>query len=298
MTINKHNIEVRGSVLRIAGVNGDGYRFIDDPNTFLNEARSLRPRVDIVTFMQGLPETKPKFDFPMEWDNFAAIPLTTFENWWDKQIGFKARNKAKQAERKGVVVKEVPFDDKFVDGIWKIYNECPVRQGRRFTHYGKKLDQVYREEATFLDSSIFIGAYIEDEMVGFIKLVHDERKIQAGLMNIVAMIRHRDKAVTNALVAQAVRSCTDRQIRYLVYSNFAYGKKGKDSITDFKERNAFERFDVPRYYVPLTFLGKFALRFGFHKRLADRIPESLLGRLRGFRNTWNNRKLKSVSEAV
>lgn len=298
MTNNRPQIEVRGTVLRIASIDGDGYRFVNDPEAFLDHVRNLRQRVDLVTFMQGLPETKPKFNYPIEWDNFAAIPLTTFDDWWGKQIGFKARNKAKQAERKGVVVREVPFDNQLVEGIWKIYNECPVRQGRRFSHFGKNIEQVYKEEATFLDSSIFIGAFLQDEMVGFVKLVHDENKIQAGLMNIVAMIRHRDKAVTNALVAEAVRSCTERQIRYLVYSNFTYGNKGKDSITDFKERNAFVRIDVPRYYVPLTPLGSVALRFGFHKKLTDRIPESFLSKLRNLRNSWNSRKLKSVSEAV
>ena len=64
-------------------------------------------RVDLFTFLQKLSNTKPDFAYPMEMDNFAAIPISTFENWWTKQIGFKARNKAKQAEKKGVVLREV-----------------------------------------------------------------------------------------------------------------------------------------------------------------------------------------------
>ena len=51
----------------------------------------------------------------------------------------------------------------------------------------------------------------------------DKTGSQAGLMHIVcAMVSQRDKAPTNALVVQAVRSCTERKIPYLVYSNFAY----------------------------------------------------------------------------
>jgi hypothetical protein len=232
----------------------------------------------------------------MEWDNLAVLPISTFERWWTEQIGFKARNKAKQAEKKGVTLREVAFDDALVQGIWEIYNECPVRQGRRFAHYGKNIDTVRKEEATFLDSSTFIGAFLGDKLIGFVKLVHDETRTQAGLMNIVSMIRHRDKAPTNALVAQAVRSCAERKISYLVYSNFAYGRKLRDSVRDFKERNGFQRIDLPRYYVPLTRTGWVAFRLGFHHRLADRLPEPVAAKLRELRNAWCSRRFQAAVE--
>src|SRR5208283_732579 len=182
-----------------------------------------------------------RYRYSVEWNNFAVLPVSTFEHWWTQQIGFKARNKAKQAEKKGVTVREVPFDDALIRGIWEVYNECPVRQGRRFTHYGKDLDTVRKVEATHLENSIFIGAFLGDKLIGFVKLVHDETRTQAGLMNIVSMIQHRDKAPTNALIAHSVRSCAERGISYLVYSSFAYGKKQRDSISDFKERNGFQQ---------------------------------------------------------
>jgi hypothetical protein len=81
-----------------------------------------------------------------------------------------------------------------------------------------------------------------------------------------------------------------------VYSNFAYGKKQRDSLSDFKERNGFQRIDLPRYYVPFTHIGWAALRMGLHTRLADRVPEAVLAKLRELRNTWYNRKLHSVAE--
>jgi hypothetical protein len=37
-------------------------------------------------------------------------------------------------------------------------------------------------------------------------------------MHILSMIRHREKAPTNALIAQAVRSCAERGIPYLWYA--------------------------------------------------------------------------------
>ena len=130
-------IKVSGRFLRVARLDADKYQFLeDDPEQVLEGLRNSGTRVDLFTFMQRLPDTTPKYKYPMEWDNFAAIPVTTFENWWTKQLGFKARNKAKQAGKKGVVTREVPFNDELVRGIWEIYNECPIRQGRRFPHYG------------------------------------------------------------------------------------------------------------------------------------------------------------------
>ena len=290
-------IRVQGRAVRIGRLDADKYQFLDDPEAMLAGLKESGKRIDLFTFMQRLPESTPKYQYPMEMDNLAAIPVSTFDRWWNHQIGFKARNKAKQAEKKGVTVREVRFDDVLVKGIWEIYNECPFRQGKPFGHYGKNLETVHKEEATYLDSSIFLGAFLGEEMIGFVKMVHDETRTQAGLMNIVSMIKQRDKAPTNALVAHAVRACADRKISYLVYSNFAYGKKEKDSLSDFKERNGFQKMDLPRYYVPLTPLGRLALRLGLHKRLTDRLPESVAAKLREYRNAWYNRKLQSVAEA-
>ena len=159
------DIRVEGRILRIARPHGDRYRFLDDPAPILDGLRRCDTRVDLFTFAQRLPETRPKFPYPVEWDNFAVLPVSTFENWWTNQIGFKARNKAKQAEKRGVTLGEVPFDDALVAGISEIYNECPIRQRRRFPHYGKDVETVRREEATFVNSSIFIGAFFRDKLI-------------------------------------------------------------------------------------------------------------------------------------
>jgi hypothetical protein len=291
------DIRVEGHMLRLARPHGDGYRFLEDPAAVVDGLRRCGTRVDLFSFAQRLPETKPIYPYPIEWDNYAALPISTFDNWWNKQIGFKARNKAKQAEKRGVSLREAPFDEALVKGIWEIYNETPIRQRRRFPHYGKNIETVYREEATFLDNSTFIGAYYADKLIGFVKIVADESGTQAGLMNIVSMIKHRDKAPQNALVAQAVRSCASRGIQFLVYSRFAYGKKQHDSLSDFKERNGFTRIDIPRYHVPLTPLGALALRLGLHHRLAERVPDSLAGKLREIRAAWYVKKYGSMSEA-
>jgi hypothetical protein len=296
MEVCGKDIRVQGRLFRLARLEADKYLFLDDPEPVLDGLRNCGTRVDVFTFLQKLPETAPKFRYPMELDNLAVLPVSTFDHWWTEQIGFKARNKAKQAEKKGIVVREVPFDDALVQGIWEVYNEAPLRQGIPNAHYGKDVETVYKMEATFLDSSIFIGAFLENKLVGFIKMVADETRTQAGLLNIVSMIQHRDKAPTNALVMQAVRSCAERGIPYLVYSNFAYGTKQTSSLSDFKERNGFGRVDLPRYYVPLTPIGRAVLRLGLHRKLADRIPAPVAAKLRDLRKSWYEFKFQSAAK--
>ena len=293
LMVGGREIHIRGRLLRVATIEGDKYRFFDDPEPLVEGLRKCGRRIDLFTFMQRLPETAVKYSYPVEWDNFAALRITTFDHWWNDVLGFKGRNKAKQAEKKGVKVSEIPFDDVLIQGIWKIYNETPIRQGKKFPHYGMPFEKVRPYAGTFLDSSVFIGAFFQGKMIGFAKLTWDETRTQAGLMHIVSLIEHREKAPTNALIVQAVRSCAERQIPYLVYSNFAYGNKQRDSLSDFKERNGFERIDVPRYYVPLTLAGRLSFRLGMHHKLIDHLPEPLIEKLRSYRAGWYSQKLQS-----
>jgi hypothetical protein len=297
MKICGRDIKVQGRLIRVGRLDADKYQFLDDPRAFLDDLRKSRTRIDIFTFMQRLPETAPKYSYLMEMDNLAVLPVSTFDHWWNHQIRSLPRNRARQAEKRGVILREVPFDDALVQGIWEIYNESPIRQGVPFRHYGEDIETVHKEEATFLDSSIFIGAFLGGKMIGFVKLVTDETRTQANLMNILSMVGHKDKAPTNALIAQAVRSCADRGIAFLVYQNFSYGKKQGDTLSHFKEINGFERVEVPRYYVPLNLIGRAALRLGLHHRFVDHLPEPLIAKLRELRNSWYNRKFQSAPEA-
>jgi hypothetical protein len=295
--VGETEVKVQGMLLRFARIEGDKYEFLDDPQQLIEQLRRCGRRVDLFTFMQRITEPEPKYCYPMEWDNLAAVPISTFDHWWTRQVDAKTRNMVRKAEKKGVEIREAPFDDDFVRGISQIYNETPVRQGRHFRHYGKSIEDVRKEEGTFRDRSVFLGAFFERRMIGFVKLVSDSTATQAGLMNILSMIKHRDKAPTNALLAEAVRSCALRRIPYLVYSNFAYGKKQTDSLSDFKKSNGFRQVDLPRYYVPLTPLGWLALRLRLHQRWIDRLPEPIVARARELRSLWYARKLQASTKA-
>lgn len=284
------DIVLSGKLVRTARIDGDGYRFLDDPQQVLKGLRNCGSRIDLFTFTQQVADTSPRYEYPMELDNWAVLEITTYEDWWTKQINNKTRNMVRRAERAGIVVREMAFDDSVARGIWEIYNESPIRQGRKFFNYGKTLATVTREASTFLDCSVYIGAFLEDRLVGFTKITTDETGTQAGLMHIIALLQHRDKAVTNALVAQTVRACSDRGIRYLVYSHFAYGNKTSDTLSDFKEHNGFRRVDVPRYYIPLSIVGIVARRFGLHLSVHHHVPEPLISSFRKWRTAWYRRK--------
>ncbi|HVW77725.1 MAG TPA: hypothetical protein VHB45_08935 [Alloacidobacterium sp.] len=295
--IGSNDVFIQGRLVKIAHLASDKYEPITSPELIADDLRSSTAKADLFTFMQIMPDRDRRFNFYSEMDNLAVLPVSTFDYWWNSQIRSYPRNRARQAEKRGVTLREVPFDDCLVEGMTEVYNETKVRQGKPNVHYGKDVATVRRESATFLDQSIFIGAFFENKLIGFVKIVVDTTKTQASLMNIVAMVRHRDKAPTNALIAYAVRACSARNIPYLMYQNFVYGNKGADSLTVFKEINGFERVDLPRYYIPLTSLGHAALKFGLHHSLIDQLPKSLALKLRQFRTNWYNRKMNAVADS-
>ena len=297
MQICGKEVLIEGKLIRIARLDGEGYQFLHDPEAALDAIRMSGRRIDVFTLIQELSDSAPRYSYPMEWDNMAALRVSTFDHWMRHQIDSKARNMVRKAHKSGVVVQEVPFDDTLIRGICAVYNESPVRQGMRFWHYGKDLEAVRKMNGTFLDQSIFIGAFLDGNLIGFVKLVTNEDKSQAGLMQVVSMIQHRAKAPTNALIAQAVRSCADRGISYLWYASFSYGQKQRDSLADFKRHNGFQKVDLPRYYVPLTVAGRIALRLGLHHSISDWIPEPMANTYRRIRSFWYTKKFPRLERA-
>lgn len=279
-------IWVEGSLLRIAHLDGEKYTSAGDPEEIAAVIAASGRRTDLFTFLQHPPDTQPRYPYVMEWDNLAVLPVTSFDNWWNNQIRSVARNRARQAEKKGVIVTEIPFSNELLLGIVAIHNESPLRQGRRFPHYGMTVEGARRYAGTFLDRTRFLAAYFNNQIIGFLKLTLSDTGVHACIVNVLSMMQHRDKAPSNALIAKAVQVCASQGTRYLVYENFTYGKKKNDSLSQFKFTNGFRQMDLPRYYIPLTPLGRFALGAGLHRRLSDYCPDLLLERYRNLRRWW------------
>jgi hypothetical protein len=266
-------VVVTGSWLRMAAVKDEELvegEIVEDPAAFMKQMRKSGLRADIFSFAQQLPDVTPRHDYHIEWDNAAVVPITTYDDWFKNQVEYDVRKAIKKAGRLGVVVRPVEFDDEFVRGIVDIYDDSPVRQGRPFWHYQKDFDTVKHESSTYLDRSEFIGAYYQDELIGFIKMVYVGRI--AKTLHVISKTAHYDKKSTNALLANAIEICEQKGLTHLVYGNFIY-TDASSSLTEFKRRNGFKEVLFPRYFVPLTFKGKVALKFGLHHGIKNVVPE-------------------------
>ncbi len=292
--INERTVIVTGKCLRTATVQDEDLvegETVGDPESFVSQLKGSGLNADILTFVQRLPDLTPKYAYHLEWDNFAVIPITTFSEWWDKRVEASVRRAVRKAAKAGVVVKLAEFDDAFVKGIVSINNEAPIRQGRHFWHFQKSFEAVKSENSTYAERNAFLGAYYQDELIGFIRMTYAGGV--ANIVQILSMMKHYDKRPANALIAKAVEVCAQKGISYLVYYSYVYNDP-KSSLTEFKRRNGFEKVLLPRYYIPLTAKGKVALKLRLHRGLVKSIPKPLLSQLLTIRSHWNTRRLKAA----
>jgi hypothetical protein len=285
-------VVVNGKFLKVAEVFDEYWLKVDtlpEPRHVLQQLCEAHHDVDLFTFTQRVPDTAPKFDFHMELDNVAVIPVSSYDTWFREQISSASRRNIRASEKKGVVVRAVQYDEKYIQGIMSIYNESPIRGGRKYWHYGKGFAAVETENGTYRERSTFLGAYVKDEMVGYMKIVWDTHT--AAIMQILSKLEFRETRPNNAFLSEAVKLCAEKKIPYLLYERFVYGNKTESTLTRFKRENGFIGMDIPRYYVPLTLKGRLALKLGLCKDPKDMIPEWARTRLLDIRDKWYARRL-------
>jgi hypothetical protein len=289
--INNRSVVITGKWIRMATVHDEAWlegQVVDPPGLFIEELKESALDADIFTFSQKIPDVKPRYKYPMQWDNAAAIPITSFQEWWER-VSTDMRKDLKRASRRGVIAKTVEFNDEFIQGVVGIHNDAAFRQGTPFAHYGKDFDTVKKEYSTYLDRSEFIGAFYKSEMIGLIKMVYVGEL--ACFMQILSKTSHYDKRPTNALIAKAVEICEQKRKSYLTYGKYYYGNKKKSSLVDFKHRNGFEHILFPRYYVPLTLKGRIAIKLKLHLGLKGILPSSVIAFLVDLRANFYRRAL-------
>jgi len=294
--VGNTTVVVRGGMLKIAEIFDEYWlekRLLPDPLCVIDEVSQHGSGIDLFTFTQRVPDTTPHFDFIHVWDNVAAIEIQSFEDWLHHGISDSTRRNIRSSEKRGVQVRVCAFDETYVRGIMDIYNETPIRHGRRFWHYGKDFADVRNENGTYVERSTYLAAYFQEEMVGYCKLVRD--KDTAAIMQILSKMRYLDKRPNNALMAAAVKECCAHGIRYLLYERLVYGKKTDSSLTKFKQSNGFTRMDVPRYFVPLTLKGRLAIITGLHRSLKDRIPGRIMELYVSLRKACYSRRNRGIS---
>lgn len=274
MRFGNQEIVITGNLIRKAQLKEEWFEDVVNPPVIMDEIRHNR-LADIFTFWQRLPDTSPRYKYFQEWESVAAIDTTNFDNWWTS-LPEETRRNVRKSKKKGVIVREAYFDDEFIRGMVAIFNETPIRQGRRFWHYGKDFDTVKREFSRNLFREDIIGAYLGEELVGFIMLAYAGD--YAITTQIISKMEHKEKAPTNALIAAAVGLCERKNLSYLVYLNWSSG-----SLGEFKRRNGFEKIDLPRYYVPLNFKGAIAINLRMHHGLRGMVPARLVEMIVGAR---------------
>lgn len=274
--VGGRKIVVTGRMPRVARIHDE--EWIDAPplenvEAFLVSIKDAGVDADVFTFSEPLGASV-SFDssYQSEQYDLAVVPLTTFSAWWES-LPQESRKNTRKAEKRGVTAKLAAFDDDFIRGVKALYDETPIRQGRRFWHYGKAPDVVRRENATYLDRCDFVATYYEGKLIGFIKIVYVGTT--ARIMQILAMNAHQDKKTTNLLLTKAVETCCARGMKHFVYGQYYYGNKGHTPITEFKRRNGFDRVLLRRFYVPLSLRGRLALELGLHLGFRHFIPSQV-----------------------
>jgi hypothetical protein len=240
-------------------------------------------RPDLFTFTQKVPHAAPRYDYPMEWDSIAVASFRSFDEWWN-ELPRETRKNVRRAQKRGVVIGISEFNDELVHGIEAIQNECVYRQGHRYQHFGKTFDQVRRDHRSFAQRCDFITAHFEGEFIGMLKLVYCGKI--ASILQLNSMVAHYDKRPANALLARAVELCAERGISNLVYGKYNYGNKQESGLREFKSRHAFHNLHMPRYYVPLTHLGKFCVATRLHRDLHHILPPWFIKTATGLRAHW------------
>lgn len=272
------NIVVQGKWLRIAVVESEEWleTELDDPETcvlMLKEERSPELRADILSFAQKIPASNPKYDYPLEWDSIAAIRIHSFKEWWDS-LPQETRKNVRRAEKRGVVVQVRELDETLTRCILDLNNDSPVRQGKAFTHFGKTLDQVAKDQVAYLDRSDYVCAYGGGELIGVMKIVY--RGDVAAILTFLPKASHNDKRPANALIAKAVELCASKGKGHLTFGRFNYGNKQQTPLREFKIRNGFGEILMPRYFVPLTAKGKLGVSLKLHRGLLGILPHCVI----------------------
>jgi hypothetical protein len=295
LRVQGKTIIVRGKLPRIAVIHDEEWleTELDDPRECVEQLKQGRHGLaaDIFTFAQKLPATTPRYNYPMEWDSIAAAHTTSFTTWWEG-LPQETRKNVRRSQKRGVVITVQAVDDQLIQGIADVNNESLLRQGKLNKHYGKSIELVRKDHSAFLERSDFICAYLDRELIGYLKIVY--RGDVAAILNLVSKTTHSDKRPSNAMLARAVELCGARGVAYLVYGRFHYGNKRDDPLLEFKIRNGFGEILMPRFLVPLTVAGALCVKLKLHRGLLGIVPAGVLNAGLNTRARWYKLK-KSIS---
>jgi hypothetical protein len=294
MFVFNKEIKITGRLIKTVQLKEEWDEDIENPEEFIRELKRNRIKGDIFTFCQRLPKSKPEFNYHIEWDSIAAVPIGSYENWIKNQIATNSRNKIKLAVKKDILIKPCEFDDEMVKRILDIYHDTPVMQGAPNLQYNTDFETAKKLNSTFLDRANFFAAFYKNECIGYIKLVYTFKYMRT--MGILSKAAYQKLGVMNLLMAKAVEYCSEKQIPYLMYARYNYGKRGSETLKDFKRHMGFESIILPRYYIPLNTWGKIIIKLKLFNDPKEFLPERLIRFLLKLRKSWYEFKYRDLLE--
>lgn len=224
--------------------------------------------VDLFTFIERsfldnnkLKRQKQLFSDP---EPIGLLKISSYDEWF-RSITHNARWQTKKGIRVGLKTKVVDIDDTFTKSAFKIYNETPIRQGRKYSGYGLSLMDVKLKFSNMKGSEV-IGAYFEDEQVGLIWISYGDRV--AAVNSFLSLLSHREKYPNDVLLAATVRRCVEKGYHYLAYWNMGFNP----GLDFFKKSHGFKVFNVPRFYIPLSYRGELAIKLKLHRPFEHSMP--------------------------
>ena len=105
------------------------------------------------------------------------------------------------------------------------------------------------------------------------------------IMQFISKIEYRKFSTNNALMAKVVEICVKKKIPYLVY-----GKWGRSTFAEFKDNFGFDKYDIIRYYIPLTYKGKILIKLRLHNGIKQILPNKLFDLLFNLREKYYSYK--------
>ncbi len=264
---------VEGRVVRIARLKDEYEADISDPEAITTGLRACGCEADLLTFWDRVP-CSTRYPYLCQRETHALLPVQTYDHWWNEQIDRQMRKLVRRASKLGVEARVEEWNPELLRAIKNIFDQTPVKRNKPFWHYNRPLDQLRAELEQDLLNTEFIVARFCGEAIGFVKMIYRDKFADPVLF--LSMPMHYDKLPNNLLMAKAVERCAAKGLPFIHYSAWRLGQHG-----DFLRRNAFEKFPVNRYFVPLNARGKIILLVGGHRHLWDLVPESLkMGLLR------------------
>jgi Acetyltransferase (GNAT) domain len=286
--VNGEKVFATGKWLRTAKIRGEEMmeNEVENPEAYIAKLTGDANRAlkaDIFTFTQKLPATRPKYSYPIEWESVAAIHLVSFKQWWEG-LPQETRKNVRRSQRRGVAVRIKEFDDDLIQGIRRVNDESPLRQGMPNGYYGKSYEETKKLYGEFVGRCDFICAYFDDNLIGFLHLVY--RGDVASILNLTTRPSHFDKRPANALVAKAAELCEAKGISYISYGLYNYGNKRDHPLRTFKIRNGFEEILMPRFFIPLSRWGEFCMKAKVHRGFVGILPHPVIRIAVGARSRW------------